>query len=84
MTKWTLCPHFLCSPYALLSPLLISPLVVLLAVAMAVIVALEEEVLVTAVRRKSNGCDAQAREARLEAVPPREPAAVAPCLTVGG
>lgn len=55
---------------------------VLIAVAVAVVVTLKEEVLVAAVRRKCHRRDTQAGEARLEPVPSREPAAVAPCLTV--
>lgn len=78
MTKWTLCPHFPAPPLHDLW----SDLVVLLAVAVAVVVALEEEVLVAAVCRKCHRRDAEAGEAALETVPPRELAAVAPCLAV--
>lgn len=52
---------------------------VLLAVAVAVLL-VQEKVLVRAVAGKRNGGNAQAGEARLEAVPAGEDALVPPCL----
>lgn len=46
-----------------------------------VVLVLQEQVLVCAVGSESDGCNAQAREEALEAVPPGEGASVAPGLT---
>jgi len=53
-----------------------------LVVSLAVVIVLEEEVLVGAVRGESDGRDSQTRERAVEAAPPAELALVAPGLTV--
>ena len=49
-----------------------------------VVVVLEEEVLVGAVRGKGDGGDAEAGHGALESVPAGEVACVAPCFSVEG
>ena len=49
-------------------------------VVLAVVVILQEEVLVCAVSSESDRCDTQAREKALKSVPPSERTRVTPCL----
>jgi len=63
-------------------PPLKARLMMSLAMALVVMIILQEEMLVCAVCRESHCCDPQARETALKSVPPLEGACVSPCLAI--
>lgn len=70
------------SPFSFLCPIPTPSLMVSLTMTLAVVFILQKHVLVATVCSKSHGGNAQAREGRLEPIPPAEEACVSPFLAV--